>query len=181
MNYYELRVGKIYEVALDDENVNVLEFTSRLIGMATSGKPNTPALLTWGNGLRLDLDSAARVEFTEVEEEPGNPRLLAPMEQMDMAVAVARSYYRLPGCSTGGNLHILLDDDNTEADHVAWCAREALKNEDAAGLAIALYMYGMIEPFRAEVCRRIYADGDPCLSPTMRWDGGIPYENRPAE
>lgn len=38
--------------------------------------------------------------------------------------------YELDGCSSGGLLHILLDDDNLEDDDIAYCLRECLRNPE---------------------------------------------------
>lgn len=32
--------------------------------------------------------------------------------------------YDIDGCATGGLLHILLDDDNLEDNHIEWCLRQ---------------------------------------------------------
>jgi hypothetical protein len=50
---------------------------------------------------------------------------------------MVREYCDKEGNSTGGYLHIVLDDGNTEADHVLWCLREAEKAGDADGVALA--------------------------------------------
>lgn len=38
--------------------------------------------------------------------------------------------YHLEGCSVGGLLHILLDDDNIEDEHICWCLGECLKHPE---------------------------------------------------
>ena len=38
---------------------------------------------------------------------------------------------------TGGSLHIVLDDGNTEDDHVKWCEEHAIKEGDPAGAFLA--------------------------------------------
>lgn len=55
-------------------------------------------------------------------------------------LAKCRAFYELPGCSSGGPLHILLDDDNFTDDDILFCIGECNKVDDSAvktlGLAI---------------------------------------------
>ncbi|NNF68409.1 MAG: hypothetical protein HKN01_01445 [Acidimicrobiia bacterium] len=45
----------------------------------------------------------------------------------------------------GGNLHIVLDDGNTEAHHIAWCATNAADEDDHLGFEIALRLLQLTE------------------------------------
>ncbi len=38
--------------------------------------------------------------------------------------------YNLEGCSSGGILHILLDDDNYDDDDICWCLKECLNHPE---------------------------------------------------
>lgn len=38
--------------------------------------------------------------------------------------------YRLDGCSSGGMLHVLLDDDNIDDDGILFCLQECLKHPE---------------------------------------------------
>ena len=39
---------------------------------------------------------------------------------------LCETLYSLEGCGAGGNLHILLDDDNYDDDSILWCLKECL-------------------------------------------------------
>lgn len=47
-----------------------------------------------------------------------------------------KAYKQLPGNGVGGNLHVYLDDGNTEAGHVLWCLEECIKEQDYLGEGI---------------------------------------------
>lgn len=53
------------------------------------------------------------------------------------------AFYELPGNCVGGCLHIVLDDDNFEDEHVRWCRAEAEKrnDQDAMFMADVLLLY----------------------------------------
>lgn len=59
------------------------------------------------------------------------------------------AFYELPGNICGGNLHIVLDDDNLEDEHVKWCRAEAEKanDQDAMFMADVLLLYTEDERF----------------------------------
>lgn len=42
-----------------------------------------------------------------------------------------RALYKLEGCGCGGNLHILLDDDNINDSCIVFCLKECLRNPEA--------------------------------------------------
>lgn len=43
---------------------------------------------------------------------------------------LCKTLYSLEGCGAGGNLHILLDDDNYDDDSILWCLEECLKHPE---------------------------------------------------
>ena len=47
------------------------------------------------------------------------------------------AYYDKPENGVGGNLHIVLDDGNTEARHVLFCLRQAERGGDEDGVRLA--------------------------------------------
>lgn len=59
--------------------------------------------------------------------------LKSPLEVTQMI----RDYYQKEGNSTGGNLHVVLDDDNIEGRNVLWAWNEARIDEDEDGMEIA--------------------------------------------
>lgn len=60
-------------------------------------------------------------------------------------------YYRQPGNSTGGSLHVVLDDMNTESCHVRFCMEWALEHGDIAGFFLAWTLLTMTRSQRARV------------------------------
>lgn len=48
-----------------------------------------------------------------------------------------RWYCTLPGCSTGGSLHIVLDDFNCDDRHIEWCRGYADGAGDTCGSELA--------------------------------------------
>jgi hypothetical protein len=51
--------------------------------------------------------------------------------------ALAKAYYAKPGNCVGGNLHIVLDDGNTEDSHVLFCREKAVEDGDVDGIELA--------------------------------------------
>ncbi|MCK9361834.1 hypothetical protein M0Q28_06465 [Patescibacteria group bacterium] len=78
-------------------------------------------------------------------------------EQMYGMVLVCRAYYQIPGNSTGGSLHIVLDDGNIETEHVVFCSAEAIKEADIVGEGIAHMLLQMSYDERSEL-RNHYAE-----------------------
>lgn len=54
-----------------------------------------------------------------------------------------KDYYSLPGNICGGLLHIVLDDDNIEDQHLHWCAGLTHGKNDYAGNDIASLLLRM--------------------------------------
>lgn len=49
---------------------------------------------------------------------------------------LVRYYYEDAGNGCGGTLHIVLDDGNTEFDHIEYCRKECEENGDSLGQLI---------------------------------------------
>lgn len=47
-------------------------------------------------------------------------------EDMVALKQLCDTLYSMEGCGAGGNLHILLDDDNYDDDSILWCLKECL-------------------------------------------------------
>lgn len=58
--------------------------------------------------------------------------------EMDVLREYCNAFYKLPGCGCGGPLHILLDDDNYEDNHIQFCLDECSKYPDAAVAALGV-------------------------------------------
>jgi len=43
---------------------------------------------------------------------------------MEVLKKLCETLYKLPGCGAGGNLHILLDDDNFDDESILFCIKE---------------------------------------------------------
>lgn len=54
-----------------------------------------------------------------------------------------RSYYSIDGNGAGGSLHIVLDDNNLEDEHIQFCLEQAEQKADREGSAIAREMLTM--------------------------------------
>lgn len=62
-----------------------------------------------------------------------------PFAKPDLAKVreLTNEFCELEGNSSGGSLHIVLDDGNTEGHHVEWCRERARENRDEAGFWLA--------------------------------------------
>ena len=49
---------------------------------------------------------------------------------MDILKQYCELLYTLDGCECGGVLHILLDDDNLEDDHIYYCLKECVLHSE---------------------------------------------------
>lgn len=61
------------------------------------------------------------------------------------------AFYELPGNCVGGKLHIVLDDDNFEDEHVRWCREEAEKAGDVDAMFMADVLLLYTEEEREEI------------------------------
>jgi len=66
---------------------------------------------------------------------------------------LVRAYYALPGNSTGGSLHIVLDDGNTDDSSVLFCIRRAHQLDDTDGITLAEILLKMSRTQR----RKLYS------------------------
>jgi hypothetical protein len=65
-----------------------------------------------------------------------------------------REYYKTH--STGGHLHIALDDGNVEAHFVGWCAVMADRAGDVEGVTLALSLLRLSESQRWSLYRKLH-------------------------
>jgi len=63
------------------------------------------------------------------------------------------AFAEAPGNSMGGCLHIVLEDGNTENEHVQWCVDHAIEKGDELGAAVAKVMLAMSRTQRRKLCR----------------------------
>lgn len=63
-----------------------------------------------------------------------------------------REYYRLPGNSVGGSLHVVLDDKNVEDSNVEFCRRYAIAEGDVEGERLAQTLATMTRTQRLKLC-----------------------------
>lgn len=50
--------------------------------------------------------------------------------RMKTLLEYCKCLYQLEGCGCGGNLHILLDDNNIETDHILFCLNECITHPE---------------------------------------------------
>lgn len=65
--------------------------------------------------------------------------------------AIIAAFYKLPGNSGGGSLHIVLDDRNVEDCNVQHCREWAEERNDASGVNMAELLLKFTEGERAEM------------------------------
>lgn len=70
-------------------------------------------------------------------------------------IDLCRQYYKAH--STGGSLHIVLDDGNYESSFVAYCAVWAMEADDLPGVVLALRLLEMNDDQRRELTDRYTA------------------------
>ena len=68
---------------------------------------------------------------------------------MNACADLIEAWYQLEGNSVGGALHIVVDDNNTEAHHIVWCVMEAgtTHPDEMADLAVALLELNPIDRY----------------------------------
>jgi hypothetical protein len=74
---------------------------------------------------------------------------------VDELIKLCNAWYRLEGNEVGGSLHLVLDDDNIEDEHVAFCIGWAIEHDDAAGAALGMVLRCISEEDRRAVVERI--------------------------
>ncbi|MGE4425481.1 MAG: hypothetical protein AB7G37_03400 [Solirubrobacteraceae bacterium] len=78
-----------------------------------------------------------------------------PRRTTAMLTARAHAYYRLPGNSVGGSLHIVLDDTNVDDDCTQFCVFWAREQGDVFGEGLALDLLGRTPHARHRVARQM--------------------------
>ena len=56
---------------------------------------------------------------------------------MDLLIQECKNYYSKPENCVGGSLHIVLDDENIEDEHIKWCKNYAKEKGDNEGVLLA--------------------------------------------
>jgi hypothetical protein len=70
-------------------------------------------------------------------------------------------YGHLPGNGCGGSLHIVLDDENIEDEHVRFCIDYALANGDLAGARLGAVLLSMSKTQRLKLSGTYYKPQRP--------------------
>jgi hypothetical protein len=70
---------------------------------------------------------------------------------IELVAELIRWYYTLPGCETGGSLHIVLEDQNCDDEFLQWSAGLAFGVGDTCGAELAELLLSM------DVYRRVHA------------------------
>ena len=69
-------------------------------------------------------------------------------------IPIVKAYYAKPGNGVGGALHIVLDDENVEDEHIEYCKQYAAEIGDTDGIALAELLLRMSKSQRHKLCRR---------------------------
>ncbi len=78
------------------------------------------------------------------------------------------AYRDTEGNGVGGSLHIVLDDGNTEDDHVKWCIEYAKERGDAAGVELGETLLRMSRTQRGKLAGLFYAPNAPGERPPTK-------------
>ena len=68
---------------------------------------------------------------------------------------LAITYYAKPGNGAGGNLHIVLDDDNIDDEHIQFCLDLCTSESDKDGIELCNKLLRMSKTQRRKVCRLV--------------------------
>jgi hypothetical protein len=74
-----------------------------------------------------------------------------------VVLALACHYYAKPGNSTGGNLHVVLEDRNLEDEFIADSIERAVEQGDEEGAALARALLAMTRTQRRRLSRQLEA------------------------
>jgi len=69
---------------------------------------------------------------------------------------LACAYYATPGNSTGGNLHVVLEDENLDDGHVQRCLERAEQEADSDGIKLANALLAMTKTQRRRLRRQLH-------------------------
>ena len=69
---------------------------------------------------------------------------------------LAKAYVRKPGNEVGGNLHIVLDDDNIETTHLWFCQARCHTTGDTDGERLCELLLQMTKTQRLKIARRCW-------------------------
>jgi hypothetical protein len=64
-------------------------------------------------------------------------------------------YYSLDGNSSGGNLHIVLDDGNIENSSIEFCMKKCIENNDLLGLELCQMLLSASKTQRKKIYNNI--------------------------
>lgn len=81
------------------------------------------------------------------------PDLPATRPKVPEVRALIRAYYSKPGNEVGGNLHVVLDDNNLRISDIAWARDHAAAANDQDGVAISDLLLQMTPSQRRRATR----------------------------
>lgn len=70
-------------------------------------------------------------------------------------IELIKAFYKIPGNSTGGNLHIVLEDYNESDSNIEWCINRAKLDDDWAAVVIGDFLLEMTRTQRRKAIRSI--------------------------
>lgn len=79
-----------------------------------------------------------------------------PKITLPEVLPLVRDYYARDGNSSGGNLHVILDDGNIERHNIGWCFNRARENGDTAGMRLAWKLMRLTISQRKRLVRSRY-------------------------
>lgn len=118
--------------------------------------------------VKIGTDATRRLSELRRQVDNGEVELRDPVKEfiaqldatpqplsLDAFKRLAREFYELPGNACGGSLHIVLDDQNWERDHVQFCYGYAAGKGDEAGTRFAGALLRLTDEQLRDYC------GDP--------------------
>lgn len=74
----------------------------------------------------------------------------------DEIIQKAKAYYKKPGNSVGGRLHIVLDDGNIRDSDIEWCINYAKEQNDVDAVEIGNLLLKASKTERRKIIRADY-------------------------
>lgn len=78
--------------------------------------------------------------------------------QFEVVLAQARAYYEKN--QSGGSLHVVLDDGNTDRDNCQFCYNWANEHDDGEGMLLAEALMELSQKERDEIYRTLHGFDD---------------------
>ena len=87
---------------------------------------------------------------------------------------IAKAFYNMPGNECGGNLHVVLDDLNTEDRWVQSCIDSAVEDRDFPAWVLGQILLKCSKSQRSRAAQHVYdgRDDDPWYGSTA-WHRGV--------